>query len=69
MDGKDIQQKPKSDNGNVCLIAGAGLGTLGTTLAVTTSFVCPMCMIGTPVLLGIGGWQKYKYLKGKKTKS
>ena len=60
---KDV--KDSGSTGNTNLLIGAGFGAYGTTLAVTVGYVCPMCLIITPIFLGMGGVQKYKYLKKK----
>jgi hypothetical protein len=45
---------------NKALLTGAGIGVFGSTLAATTGFVCPVCILATPLFLGYGGYQKYK---------
>jgi chromate transport protein ChrA len=62
------QPKPGPDKGNIALLTGAGIGTYGTTMALTSGFICPVCVVATPLFLGIGGLQRYKHLKNKKEK-
>lgn len=59
-------EEARQETGNAYLIGGACLGAYGVTVATATGLVCPMCLIGTPLLLGYGGWQKYKFMKEKK---
>jgi hypothetical protein len=35
-------------------------------MAVTAGFVCSVCVVATPVLLGVGAYQKYKHRQTKK---
>ena len=51
--------------GTTNLLIGGGVGAYGTTIALTAGYVCPICVIATPLFLGWGGVQKYKYLKNK----
>ncbi len=53
-------------NGTKNLLIGAGFGAYGTTIALTAGTVCPVCIIATPLFLGIGAYQKIKHLKRKK---
>lgn len=64
----EVPVEQKQCNGNAYLLGGVGLGAFGSTLALGANFVCPVCLIGTPFLLGYGGWQKYKYLRDKNNK-
>ena len=39
---------------NNLLAAGASAGAIGTAGVLMTGAVCPLCIIATPVLLGVG---------------
>ena len=39
---------------NNLLAAGASAGAIGTAGALITGAVCPLCIVATPVLLGVG---------------
>lgn len=54
-----------TETGNANLLMGGGVAAYGVTLAVTSSFICPACIIVAPALLAMGGVQKLKYLKSK----
>ena len=60
-----MKNEKEYDTGNTCLVAGFGIGALGVTGAVTAGAVCPLCVIATPALLGIGAFQKLRYSKNK----
>ncbi|MDE1901274.1 MAG: hypothetical protein KGI37_06505 [Alphaproteobacteria bacterium] len=45
---------------NAFLGAGLGLSAYMATTAATLSFVCPVCAVTTPVLLGMGVYKKIK---------
>ena len=55
-----------SETGNTMLLAGGGFAAYGTTMAVAVGTVCPVCIVATPLLLGVGAYQKYKHVKAKK---
>ena len=70
----DNEKTPKCDSspealnadGNKCLAIGTGVGVLGTGAAIITGAVCPICYIATPVLLGMGVFQKWKAKREQK---
>lgn len=39
---------------NSLLAAGASAGAIGAAGALITGAVCPLCIIATPILLGVG---------------
>jgi hypothetical protein len=51
------------------LIAGGTLGALAIAEAATAVTVCPLCVIGAPILIGIGAYKKLTESSGKKTDS
>ena len=61
----DKPTQTKQSTGTGILLLGGGFGAYGTTLALTTGFVCPVCLVVTPLLLGTGAVLKYKHLKSK----
>lgn len=56
-----------SSNANVVVLTGVGIGAYGSLLAASTGFVCPICVVATPLLLGVGGYMKYKEITKTKT--
>lgn len=46
--------------GDVELIAGGTLGLLAAGSAVAGAAVCPLCVVGAPILLGVGAYKKLK---------
>ena len=61
----EIKIESKPETGTKNLLYGTGLGAMGTCLALGAGYICPVCVIGTPLLLSIGAVQKYKYTKRK----
>jgi len=53
------------DKGTGNLLVGAGVGTYGTAMFVTSGIVCPACVFVAPALLGIGAYQRHKYNKSQ----
>jgi hypothetical protein len=49
---QEIQQELR-DAGS-CLAMGTGVGTLGTASALLLGATCPICIVATPVLIGMG---------------
>jgi len=37
-----------------CLMMGAGVGTVGTVSALLLGATCPICVVMTPALIGMG---------------
>ena len=50
---KQLIQQQLSDAGS-CLAMGAGVGTVGTASALLLGATCPICVVMTPALIGIG---------------
>lgn len=59
---KHIKKQDAQNNGNKNLLIGTGFGAFGSTLVLTAGYVCPFCMVATPLFLGMGAVQKYKHL-------
>jgi len=55
----------RSDANNL-LAAGASAGAIGTAGALITGAVCPLCIIATPVLLGVGFLKRMKVNRAQK---
>lgn len=53
------------ETGKVNLMIGGGFAAYGATIATTMGYICPFCLVATPLFLGLGGVQRYKYLKSK----
>lgn len=56
------------EKGTTNLLIGGGFAVIGGTLVTTVGFVCPVCTIATPLFLGMGAVQRFKYLKNKSKK-
>jgi len=54
MDKKEKQIDEDCANANNLLAAGASAGAIGTVGMLMTGAVCPLCIIATPLLLGVG---------------
>ncbi len=46
-------------SGNELLASGLGVGAVGALGALVTGAVCPLCIVATPALLGVGLVQKW----------
>ena len=55
----DLKKEIMKDDGKVELLAGVSLGTFGVAGAVAGA-LCPFCVVGTPILLGLGLYKKMK---------
>lgn len=42
------------------LFAGLGVGLFGAIGAIVGAALCPVCVIATPALLGLGLWKRKK---------
>ena len=47
------------DDGTLPLVAGGGLTVLAVT-GIAAGAVCPVCVVGAPLLVGYGLYKKYK---------
>ena len=56
-----------STSANEMLVGGVALGTFGTAAVLLAGVVCPVCTIGTPLLLGGGIAKKLQERKRKRT--
>jgi hypothetical protein len=52
------ETKPKPRESTELLVAG--LGTLGAVSAIVGAAVCPICVVATPALLGVGLYKRWK---------
>lgn len=52
----------KDDNGTFYLAAGGGLTAVAVAGAAAGA-VCPVCVVGAPLLVGYGLYKKYKIKK------
>jgi hypothetical protein len=53
----------KKETGNTEIIAGSGLGLLAAGEAAIGAAICPLCIIGAPILIGIGAIKKIRKKK------
>jgi hypothetical protein len=52
--------KPKTRESTELLVAGLGIGTLGAVGAIVGAAACPICVVATPALLGVGLYKRWK---------
>lgn len=57
--------KSQNKDANLLIGAGLGLGAYVATTALTLSFVCPVCSIAAPILIGTGVYKKIKLNRNK----
>ena len=44
--------------GNACLSAGVGIGAVGLAGGLLLGATCPLCVVATPALLGVGVYKR-----------
>ncbi|MFH1721563.1 MAG: hypothetical protein ABH950_03050 [Candidatus Altiarchaeota archaeon] len=54
------EEKDSKGTGNLELAAGGALGALAVGEAAVGLAVCPFCVIGAPIFIGIGAYKKLK---------
>jgi hypothetical protein len=59
MEAELREERKDSDDGTLYLVAGGGL-TAVAIAGVAASAVCPVCVVGAPLLVGYGLYRKYK---------
>lgn len=57
-----LNTKKPPVTGTANLAIGGGFAAYGATLGMVTGSICPVCLIATPIFIGLGGVQKCKYL-------
>jgi hypothetical protein len=50
----------QNSEANTCIGIGAAVGVIGATAAVVTGAVCPICIVATPGLIGLGVYRRWK---------
>lgn len=55
-----MQHDDEIKTANTALFAGAGLGAYTSLTAVTSSFICPVCIVAAPALIGYGLYKRVK---------
>lgn len=55
----------RDEDANSLLAAGAAMGAVGVAGALVTGAACPLCVIVTPALLGLGLLKKFRLRKQK----
>jgi len=53
-------------NANTLLAGGASAGAIGAAGLLLTGAVCPLCIIATPILLGVGMVQRIRATRKQK---
>ncbi|HQH29081.1 MAG TPA: hypothetical protein PLP17_16930 [Oligoflexia bacterium] len=61
--GEDVIAGQVSD-ANSCILLGAGVGALGAGAALAAGAVCPVCVVVSPALVGLGLVRRLQ-LRGK----
>lgn len=59
-----VDLPPKPSDANQYLAMGAGIGVYGAVTAAVGAAVCPICVVATPALLGVGLYKKWRQRKG-----
>ena len=54
----ELNKENRNKNANELLVAGTTMGLAGTAGILLTGALCPLCIVGTPLLLGIGLFKK-----------
>lgn len=65
-DNGAVSKADKKNAGTENLLIGSGFGALGVLIAGTTGVVCPVCVVASTSLLGMGAYEKYKSTQNKK---
>jgi hypothetical protein len=62
-DGKsspEPERKNPDSEANACIGIGAAVGVIGATAAAITGAVCPICIVATPGLIGVGVYRRWR---------
>ena len=59
-DGPKNPSVKEVSEANACIALGAGIGVLGTATALITGATCPLCVIATPGLVGLGSFMRWR---------
>lgn len=51
--------RPEND-GNDLIATGVGVGAIGVAGAVLLGATCPLCVVATPALIGVGLYKKWR---------
>jgi len=54
------EDESSEKSGTEELLVGTALGVVAAGEAFAGMAVCPVCIIGAPILLGMGAYKKYK---------
>lgn len=54
------EEKPKGRESTEFLLAGAGVGAIGVVGAIVGAAACPICVVATPALLGVGLYKRWR---------
>lgn len=55
-----VETKPKIRESTEFLLSGLSIGAFGAVSAVVGAAVCPICVVATPALLGVGLYKRWK---------
>lgn len=59
---------PDADRqGNELLLGGLGVMAVGALGAIAGGALCPVCIVATPALLGVGAYRKWQARRGPTT--
>lgn len=56
--GEPKAKKPRESTD--LLMAGAGVAAIGVVGAIVGTAVCPVCVVASPVLLGVGLYKRWR---------
>lgn len=57
-----MEQEKENDDGTLLLTAGGGL-TAVAVAGIAAGITCPVCVVGAPLLVGIGLYKRHKSKK------
>jgi hypothetical protein len=57
---KESVKRPEGAPGNDMISMGVGIGAIGVAGAVFLGAACPVCVVATPALIGVGLFQKWR---------
>lgn len=63
----EIAASDADQQGNELLLGGLGVMAVGALGAIAGGALCPVCIVATPALLGVGAYRKWQARRGRVT--
>lgn len=57
---RHMKEDRRENDGNDLIATGVGVGAIGVAGAVLLGATCPLCVVATPALIGVGLYKKWK---------